>query len=66
MNGETWLEKATQLQRTLGVASHVTHAEDDERLARDRIKIALWLRREFDAIPEESNILPFSLGGEDR
>jgi hypothetical protein len=54
MDAESWLEKAARLQRTL-VQGALT--EDDTELVRDRIKIALWLRHEFDDEFRESNVV---------
>ena len=65
MDAETWLEKATRLQRVLTPTKHGTGSEDEADLARDRIKIALWLRREFDADLDGSNVVLFALNAGD-
>lgn len=60
MNSETWLEKAARLQRTLMRPGNVVAFDEDESAARERIKIALWLRREFsDEALRLENIVPY-------
>lgn len=62
MNSETWLDKAARLQRTL-VRPGLPGFDDDENAARERIKIALWLRREFSEETErDGNVVPFAVG----
>jgi hypothetical protein len=58
MDAETWLEKAARLQEML---VPIDRSEYEADLVRDRIKIALWLRREFDANHAGSNVVPFAL-----
>lgn len=61
MDSETWLEKSARLQRSLAGAGEHRHP-DNEIAARDRIKIALWLRQEFDdPQPAGSNLVAFEL-----
>ena len=61
MNSETWLDKAARLQRSLAGPDEWRNP-DDEIAARNRIKIALWLRREFDEQPPTgSNVVAFEL-----
>ena len=62
MNSETWLDKAARLQRTL-LRPGFRSFDDDENAARERIKIALWLRREFSEENErDGNVVPFATG----
>jgi hypothetical protein len=46
MNSETWLEKAERLQRSLA-GDRAQPLRDVTETTGERIKIALWLRREF-------------------
>lgn len=63
MDSETWLEKATRLQRALVRPGHAPGDDGDEVAARDRIKIALWLRREFEDAPDHGeNVVRFIAG----
>ena len=60
MNSETWLEKARRLQSSLVRPGRAPGFDEDELAARERIKIALWLRREFSEEPGRSeNVVPF-------
>ena len=59
MDSETWLDKATRLHRWLARPAGPDGAEE-ETAARERIKIALWLRREFSA-GEPGNAAPTEL-----
>jgi hypothetical protein len=62
MHSETWLEKATRLQRSLVRPGERPERDDDEMAARERIKMALWLRNEFSDEPlTESKIIPFAI-----
>lgn len=66
MDSETWLEKAARLQRALTPPHESSRDIDDETAARDRVKIALWLRREFSAVDDDaSNVVPFVIGTAD-
>ena len=50
MNAETWIQKAERLQQSLGHAEMRGENEktkDKTAAESERIKIALWLRREF-------------------
>lgn len=58
MNSETWLDKATRLQESLARHGKPPGFAEDEIAARERIEIALWLRREFSA-GEEPNVICF-------
>jgi hypothetical protein len=59
MNSETWLEKATRLQRSLA-RRDTARLADEDAAARERIELALWLRHEFsEAAPDESNVITF-------
>jgi hypothetical protein len=61
MNSETWLDKADRLQRSLVRPGQPAAFDDDETAARERIKIALWLRREFSHETERGeNVVPFA------
>ncbi len=61
MDSETWLDKAARLQRSLAGTGERRNP-DDENAERDRIKIALWLRQEFDdRPPEDSNVVAFEM-----
>ena len=46
MHSETWLEKAERLQRSLA-GDRGQRMRDVTETTGERIKIALWLRREF-------------------
>jgi hypothetical protein len=57
MHSETWLDKATRLQRVFAPARTLT---DELTAARERIELALWLRHEFsDEPPGASRVVPF-------
>lgn len=63
MDSETWLDKATRLQRSLARPG-VRPGADDGELAesQERIRIALWLRREFDyGEPTGANVAAFEI-----
>lgn len=53
MNSETWLDKASQLQRLLLRPSRETAPDVLDEGESERIRIALWLRREFSSIASE-------------
>jgi hypothetical protein len=61
MNSETWIEKAQRLQGALTRGEKSSAFDGDEAAARERVEIALWLRREFsDEPPAESDVVvPF-------
>ncbi len=58
MNSETWLQKAERLQRMLASREEDCRDRNDESEHRERITIALWLRREFCVDITESAELP--------
>lgn len=60
MDSETWLDKATRLQRSLNRRSELPRLADDEAAARERIELALWLRHEFSEVTsDDSNVITF-------
>ena len=61
MHSETWHDLATRLHKELVPRGHGAREEDEEDAARARMKIALWLRREFGASGEHvaANVLRF-------
>jgi hypothetical protein len=68
MNSETWLDKAARLHAEIVPPGHGARETDEQAAARDRVKIALWLRREFSTGDEQSNaakVLPFAIGAEE-
>ncbi len=58
METETWLEKAERLRSSLAQRQDGAPAPSDEAAARERITIALWLRREFsaEAVQEDTSL----------
>jgi hypothetical protein len=65
MNSETWLDMATRLHAELVPCGNAAKEIDEDTAARDRIKIALWLSREFSRDERGgSEVLPFVPGGE--
>lgn len=60
MDSETWLEKAARLQRALMPSGQGMGFDDDEAAARDRIKIALWLKREFEDPSVRDEVVRFA------
>jgi hypothetical protein len=61
MDSETWLEKAERLRSLLLRPGQAPGFDNDETAARERIKIALWLRREFaDERETAGNVVPFA------
>lgn len=61
MDSETWLEKAERLRSCLARGASARIEDDDVAIARDRMKIALWLRTEFgEEDGRAENVLPFA------
>jgi hypothetical protein len=56
MHSETWLDKATRLQRVFAPSRE---DRDELSAARERIELALWLRYEFSDDPPDTRVVPF-------
>jgi len=59
VDSETWLDKATRLQRALARPAPGADLSDEENTARERIKLALWLRREFGDDGPAAEVIAF-------
>jgi hypothetical protein len=53
MKPETWLDMATRLHAELVLPRGAAKEIDEETAARDRVKIAVWLSREFSGDERE-------------